>query len=61
MNYLTECKDIVLNKIDENKNIPSEAKIELKALIRQQFQVIKEVIGVVELLYLRETQETLKP
>lgn len=61
MNYLTECKNVVLERIDENKNIPFESKVELKALVRKQFEVMGQTIGLIELLYLREKQETIKP
>lgn len=56
--YWQKSKHIFLEGIDKNKTLPDHAKAELKELIAQHFRVIGQLIGTVEIIYLREKQNS---
>lgn len=53
---MQESKAIFLKGIDNNKSLPEGTKTELKAIIAQQFQIMGQIIGTAELIYLRNKQ-----
>lgn len=57
INNFSEARHLYIDGVGNNANIPQKAKEELKHIIaQQQFQVMNQIVGIYELLYLRETQ-----
>lgn len=56
ISYFQKSQSAFLSGIDANKSLPEIVREQLKDIVKKQFQIMWQIIGTTELIFLRNQQ-----